>query len=138
MKYAASLDPSTFSQLGRSETYALQYLGEALALQNRAEIFAAKPELASAPEYAELRKALAALDLESDLRIAPLIFINEYGYNDLASEIDGMSPYQQQVVRNAMAMLKANSEAGTDVRAFAKELMDKYGFTPQQWDYVLN
>ena len=49
-----------------------------------------------------------------------------------------MSPYQQQVVRNAMTMLKANSEAGTDVRAFAKELMDKYGFTPQQWDYVLN
>ena len=138
VKYAASLDPSAFSQLGRSETYALQYLGEALALQNRAGIFAAKPELASAPEYAELRKALAALDLESDLRIAPLIFINEYGYNDLASEIDGMSPYQQQVVRNAMTMLKANSEAGTDVRAFAKELMDKYGFTPQQWDYVLN
>ena len=138
MKYATTLDPTSFNQLGRSETYALQYLGEALALLNRAELFAARPEIATAPEYAELRRDLASLDLESDLRIAPLLFINQYNYDELASEVDKMSPYQQKVVRNALTVLKANSEAGTDAAAFANELMNKYGFTPQEWDYVLN
>ncbi len=138
VKYATTLDPTSFNQLGRSETYALQYLGEALALLNRAELFAARPEIATAPEYAELRRDLASLDLESDLRIAPLLFINQYNYDELASEVDKMSPYQQKVVRNALTVLKANSEAGTDAAAFANELMNKYGFTPQEWDYVLN
>ena len=138
VKYATTLDPVTLSQLGRSETYALQYLGEAIALKNRAAILAAKPEILTNPEYADMRRSLEVLGLEADLRLAPLVFIQGYDYATLENELPSFSDKQQIVIRNAMALLKANEAAGIDPMAVSRELMDRYGFSAAEWNYVIN
>ena len=135
VKYATTLDPVTLQQLGRSETYALQYLGEALALKNLASILAASPDMLS---DAEALAALQQFTLETDLRIAPLVFVQGYDYETLASELASFSEQQQAVIRRAMKLLELNARAGIDPTAESRRLMEKYDFTPAQWDYVLN
>lgn len=70
VRYGSALSPADFAALGRPETYAMQYLGEAVALKNRIDILRAKPEIATDPAYADALGAIAA-GLETDLRIAP-------------------------------------------------------------------
>ncbi|MDE6526157.1 MAG: hypothetical protein K2L75_02790, partial [Muribaculaceae bacterium] len=135
VKYATTLDPVTLQQLGRSETYALQYLGEALALKNIASILAARPEML---DDAEALADLEQFTLETDLRIAPLVFVQGYDYGTLSSELSSFSESQQAVIRRAMKLLQLNAEAGIDPTAESRRLMQKYDFTPAQWDYVLN
>ncbi|MDE6157602.1 MAG: hypothetical protein K2F78_05590, partial [Muribaculaceae bacterium] len=135
VKYATTLDPVTLQQLGRSETYALQYLGEALALKNIASILAARPEML---DDAEALADLEQFTLETDLRIAPLVFVQGYDYGTLSSELSSFSESQQAVIRRAMKLLQLNAEAGIDPTAESRRLMEKYDFTPAQWDYVLN
>ncbi|MCM1066191.1 MAG: DUF2723 domain-containing protein [Muribaculaceae bacterium] len=138
VKYATTLDPVTLTQLGRSETYALQYLGEALALKNRAAILAARPELLSDPAHAAELNALRDFSLETDLRIAPLVFVQGYDYGTLAAEVESFPASQQAVIRKAMQLLELNAAAGIDPMADSRALMQKYDFTPAQWEYVLN
>lgn len=138
VKYATTLDPITLSHLGRSETYALQYLGEALALHNKAQILAAKPEILTEPAWEETYQTLANMTIETDLRIAPMIYIHSYDYDSMANEVDSYDAGQQRVIRAAMAMLKASKDAGIEANELANELMNRYGFTAAQWNYVLN
>ncbi|MDE5661155.1 MAG: hypothetical protein K2I04_00830, partial [Muribaculaceae bacterium] len=138
VKYATTLDPVTLSQLGRSETYALQYLGEAVALKNQAEILAADSSLLSDPDRNDDRAALSAMTLETDLRVAPLVYIQGYDYDMLAKEIDSFPDSQKAVIRKAMNILALNEAAGVDPMRFSRELMDRYSLTPAEWNYVIN
>ena len=138
VKYATTLDPVTLSQLGRSETYALQYLGEALAVKNQAEILAADPALLADPARQADLDTLRGMTLETDLRITPLIFIQGYDYDTLAAEVASFPESQQKVIRSAMELLRINKAAGVDPMAASRRLMDKYAFTPAEWNYVLN
>ena len=139
VKYATTLDPVTLSQLGRSETYGLQYLGEALALRNRADILAAKPEILTDPEYADTLKLLQNISFESDLRTAPLIFVNGYTKDELVGSLDKLPENSDKnVMYAAIALLQANELAGVQPDAVARELMDKYGFTGAQWNHVID
>ena len=138
VKYATTLDPVTLSQLGRSETYALQYLGEALAVKNQAEILAADPALLADPARQADLYTLRGMTLETDLRITPLIFIQGYDYDTLEAEVASFPESQQKVIRSAMELLRINKAAGVDPMAASRRLMDKYAFTPAEWNYVLN
>lgn len=136
VRYGAALSPSDFAALGRSETYAMQYLGEAVALKNRIDILRAKPEIATDPAYADARDALAA-GLETDLRIAPLIYVEGYGAEDLERELGSFADSQKPVLRAAIAMLRANETAGVDPMAYSNDIMQRYGFNAAQWQHVL-
>jgi len=139
VKYATTLDPVTVAQLGRSETYALQYLGEALAIRNRAEILAAKPEILNDPQYADTLRFLQNISIENDLRMAPMIFVNGYTKDELANSVESLpESADRNLVYSAIALLQANEQAGVDAAAFARELMDKYGFTSVEWNYVID
>ncbi|MCH5221284.1 MAG: DUF2723 domain-containing protein [Muribaculaceae bacterium] len=138
VKYATTLDPITLSQLGRSETYALQYLGEAMAIINKIDILTAKPDIFIDPDMDANIKLLRGMTLETDLRIAPLIYIMGYSYDELSGEIESLSEGQQKVIRSAMDILALNKAAGTDPMKFSRDIMDRYGFTSEQWNFVAN
>lgn len=44
----------------------------------------------------------------------------------------------KRILYTAIALLQANRIAGTDAAALARELMQKYGFTGAQWNYVID
>ncbi|MDE6611629.1 MAG: hypothetical protein K2K22_03620 [Muribaculaceae bacterium] len=113
----------------------MKYLGEAVELKNIASILAARPEML---DDAEALADLEQFTLETDLRIAPLVFVQGYDYGTLSSELSSFSESQQAVIRRAMKLLQLNAEAGIDPTAESRRLMQKYDFTPAQWDYVLN
>lgn len=138
VKYASTLDPVSRAQLGRSETYALQYLGEAVALENYAEILAAKPEIATDPQYEAQRALLRNIGMEADLRIAPIIFVEGYDAESLAKQLDSFPENQQYFIRTAIDILDLNKEAGIDPMAFSNSLMERHGFTAQQWRSILD
>lgn len=138
VKYASTLDPVSRAQLGRSETYALQYLGEAVALENYTEILAAKPEIATDPQYEAQRALLRNIGMEADLRIAPIIFVEGYDAESLAKQLDSFPENQQYFIRTAIDILDLNKEAGIDPMAFSNSLMERHGFTAQQWRSILD
>ena len=128
--------PADFAALGRPETYAMQYLGEAVALKNRIDILRAKPEIATDPAYADALGAIAA-GLETDLRIAPLIYVEGYKAEELERELETFAESQRPVLRAAIAMLGANAAAGVDPMAYSRDLMTRHGLTAAQWQQVL-
>ncbi len=134
VKYATTLDQSGIASLGRAEQYALQYLGEAAALKNRIDIVKANP---SVLENADDLRLLSELSLEADLRIAPLLYIDGYSYDEISQQIDSFPESQRNVLRIAMDILDLNRRAGVDPMAFSNELMQNHGFDARQWQYVL-
>ncbi len=138
VKYATTLDPVSRAQLGRSETYALQYLGEAVALENFASILKSKPEIATDPQYEAERSLLRNMDLETDLRIAPIIYIEGYDAKSLSEQLDAFPESQQAFIQAAIDILNINTETGIDPMAFSTSLMDKHGFSAQQWRMILD
>lgn len=132
VKYASSLDPVLFNQLGRSESYSLQYLGEAVALRNFADILAARPGIGQ--EYKDMLKSTS---FEEDLRIAPVLYVDGYSLDELEKQASGIDAAQRGTVDKAIAILRANKEAGVDPMKFSRELMAKYAFTPEQWSFVI-
>ncbi|MDE6435927.1 MAG: hypothetical protein K2K69_00255, partial [Muribaculaceae bacterium] len=134
VKYASTLDYNDFNLLGRSEMYALQYLGEAVALQNRIDILKAKPELLDNPDY---ERVLTAMSLEDDLRLAPMMYIHGYDDATLVGELDNYNGSSRELVEAAITLHRANSEAGVDPMAFSRDLMNRYGFSEMEWDAVL-
>ena len=137
VKYASSLAPADLASLGRSETYALQYLGEAVALLNRAAILAADPAIVTSPDRAADRATLAEMTLENDLRLAPLVYIQGYDADTLEREAASFSGSQQALIRSAVNLLRLNERAGTDPREHSIKLMEKYAFTPGEWNNLL-
>ena len=136
VRYGSALSPADFAALGRPETYAMQYLGEAVALKNRIDILRAKPEIATDPAYADALGAIAA-GLETDLRIAPLIYVEGYKAEELERELETFAESQRPVLRAAIAMLGANAAAGVDPMAYSRDLMTRHGLTAAQWQQVL-
>ena len=137
VKYAAALDPVDRAALGRSETYALQYLGEAVALRNKADILAANPGIRELPELADDMRALGSMSLETDLRIAPLIFVQGFDYDELAKEYDALDASQKAVVGAAMKLLDINRRNNVDPHEYTDSLLKRHGLTPAQWDSVI-
>ena len=138
VKYATTLEPRMLNQLGRTELYSLQFLGEAVALKNYTDILRALPGVTTDPELRETRDFLANMNLDMNLRMAPLVFIKGYDEDFLESQYEHFPENQLRVLENAVKLLRLNKTAGVDAQAFSKQLMDKYGFTADQWNYVLN
>ncbi len=138
VKYASTLEPSMIDQLGRSEIYALQYLGEAVTLKNLTDILKARPEIATDPAFEADKLLINGFDLDMDLRIAPLIFIKGYDNEFLQSQFEHFPDNQKAILEGAVNLLRLNKEAGIEPQAYAKSIMAKHGFTADQWNYVLN
>ena len=138
MAYAVSLDTPTFNLLGTSELYGLQYLSEAIALQNITEVLAAKPEIRTDPALADYASTVLAATFDSNLSTAPIVYVEAYDADDMEADMASYSPSQQAILRQAADLVRLNEMAGIDRTAFAKSLMDTYGFTATQWTQAIN
>lgn len=138
MAYAVSLDTPTFNLLGTSELYGLQYLSEAVALQNITEVLAAMPGIRTDPALADYASTVLAATFDSNLSTAPIVYVEAYDADDMEADMDSYSPSQQAILRQAADLVRLNEMAGIDRTAFAKSLMDTYGFTATQWSQAIN
>ena len=133
VKYASTLDPVRVKSLGRAELYGIQFLGEALALQNYAQVLAELPEASQ-----EEKDIIAGTDLDANLRIAPILFIDGYTLDDLKVQREKFPANQRDLIDRVIGIMELNQKAGIQVDAFAKNLMMERGFTPQDWNLLLN
>ena len=138
MKYASTLDALELDRLGRSETYALQYLGAVAALRNRIDILNAIDSLPDREKAAELLDSLKPFSLESALRVAPLVYIGGYSADDLAEYAKDDNGGEGSVVAEAIALLNLNATLGIDPMAWSREIQRRHSFGSEQWLSVLN
>ncbi|MDE6207656.1 MAG: DUF2723 domain-containing protein [Muribaculaceae bacterium] len=134
VKYATTLSAYDRSNLGTSETYGLQYLSEALSLLNYAELL----QKSSGTAYAdEARRLAEKSSLETDLRVAPLIFIDGYTADGLEEDLRQFPERQRGILQDVVDVLRLNEELDVDALQTANALMEKYNFSPQAWNSIL-
>ncbi len=138
VKYASTLDALELDRLGRSETYALQYLGAVSALRNRIDILSAIDSLPDREKAAALLDSLKPFSLESALRVAPLVYIGGYSADDLAEYAKDDNGGEGSVVAEAIALLNLNATLGIDPMAWSREIQRRHSFGSEQWLSVLN
>ena len=133
IRYGASLSPADRIALGRSETYAMSYLAEAVALANKCRILMANPAIASEADLQADLEALRKMDIQEDWIIAPMIYINGYTAAELEAELPHYAPEDQEIIGHAISMLRLHEASGTDPMAISNDLMRRFGFTAEQW-----
>jgi hypothetical protein len=137
IKYATSLSQSNLNALGRSDTYALQYLGAVLALKNRISVLRALEKKADVPEDI-METVKTRPEFEDDLRVAPLIYIESFTKADMQKQRDSFSGAQAMVVDQAMSMLEAHEYAGVEPHKFTDELAKRYKIDVNRWIRLLH
>ena len=134
VKYATTLRPEDLALLGAQDTYALQYLGEAVSLKNYIDML----RKASPEQIDEVKAAIASTSAESDIRLAPLLYIDGYDYKTLEENIAAYPENQRGIIQTALDILRLNEQLGIDPTSYGKAFTQTYGFTPQQWGYVID
>lgn len=137
LRYANSLPTSRVLSMGDSDLNGLQYLGLAIALQNRIDVLEAlEKDPEKNAEIIEQWKHRTAYD--STIRSIPLLYINEYTIDHLESskaDFEGTSYYS--VVDYAIQTLRAHEAAGIDPLAISEQWMKAYGLNPDSWTRLL-
>ncbi|MDE6271220.1 MAG: DUF2723 domain-containing protein [Muribaculaceae bacterium] len=139
IRYAASLSPSKLAQIGRTDDYALQYLGMVVGLQNQMDMV---EKLAKDPAQAELlAKVRERLPMEYALRVFPLVYVDGYSAADMrraagADESTATADLPAVAYEGAL-LLDAHKAAGIDPLARTGELEKKYGIDRHSWGRVL-
>ncbi len=134
VKYATTLAPEDLALIGSDESYGMQYLGEAVSIKNYVDML----RKASPEKLDEVKAVVASTSPESDLRLASILYIEGYDLATLESEIAAYPESQRGIVQTALDILRLNKELDINPMTYSNELMQTYGFTPQQWMYVLN
>jgi hypothetical protein len=133
IKYATSLSQSNLNALGRSETYALQYLNTVLALKNRIAL------IRKLPEDSELHEQLLVRpEFEIDLRLAPMIYIDNVDLATIAKHKDSFSGSEAYVLQEAELLLNAHKAAGIDTHAYTNQLAKQYNIDLNRWLHLIN
>ena len=81
---------------------------------------------------------MLAATFDSNLSTAPIVYVEAYDADDMEADMASYSPSQQAILRQAADLVRLNEMAGIDRTAFAKHLMDTYGFTATQWSQAIN
>ncbi len=142
VRYTSTLDPYNAAQVARSERYGIQFLGVAAALSNRIDILRARPDIVADPDKADELEFFRSISLDDDLRIAPVIYVEDYTVSDIEAELNDpeygprMPAATRNILNKAAELLRASEAAGVDPQALPRRVMDKYGFTRQQWSDV--
>ncbi len=136
MRYAQSLSPSQVSMLGASELNGLQYLGAAIALQNRIDILRAleKDPVANA-ELIEEWSPRGTFD--ATLRSVPVLYISGMDSAGVAEMSQGYTGATKLMMDYAQLAIKAHKAAGIDQMTLSQKWMNDYGISPQSWNQLL-
>ncbi len=137
VRYAQSLSPSRLAMLGGSELQALQYLGLAIALQNRIHVL---EQLEKNPEAnAQILAAWAHRpSLDTSIRFTPLVYVTPYTQQQLFESREQFYGGQRESIEEALLTLDAHNAAGIDPMKLSQEVMLQYGIDPQAWIHLLH
>lgn len=133
IRYGASLDYGDLIALGAPERNAMSYLAEAVAILNRCAIIKADPTLLDDPSLGSVWLTANNMEIQTDWAVAPIIYIGGYGAQELAEELPNYSSEDQGLIAKAMQLLELHERSGVDPMAISNDLMQRYGFTTQQW-----
>jgi len=136
VRYAQNLDLSRVTMLGSSELNALQYLGAAIAIQNRINVLRAlekNPE-ANAEILAEWSPRAS---FDATIRSVPVLYITGLDSDKVADMANDYSGATLRMIEYAQLALKAHKAAGIDPMALSNKWMQEYGITPQDWNRLL-
>ena len=136
VRYAQSLTPSQLALLGGSELNGLQYLGAAIAMQNRIAIIRA---LEKNPEAnAEIIDVWGHRpSYDANMRSYPLIYVDGWSEDELRGHLDQFSGATRNVVEYALMTLDAHRAAGIDPMALSNKWMTEYGISAPAWNQLL-
>ena len=136
VRYAQSLTPSRLALLGGSELNGLQYLGAAIAMQNRIDVLRA---LEKNPEAnADILAAWSHRpSYDSNIRSYPLLYVDGWSEEELRQHLDQFTGATREVVEYALTTLAAHRAAGIDPMTLSSKWMAEYGISPEAWNQLL-
>ena len=134
VKYTTTLSAADRALVGSEDTHSMQYLGEAVSIKNYVDML----RKASPDKLEEVKDAIRRTSIESDLRLAPVVYIDGYDYESLGQALEAYPESQQGILMIALEILRLNEELGIDHTAYSEELATSHGFTTRQWSKMLD
>ena len=137
LRYTQALTPNRVVMMGDAELAGLQYLGAAIALQNRINVLRAleKDKEANREIIAEWAPRGSYDQL---IRSTPLVYISGWKLADIEASIpDYAGTSYENVLRYAVNTLRAHEAAGIDQMELSNEWMARYDLSPQSWNMLL-
>ncbi len=136
VRYAQSLTPSQVSMLGNSELNGLQFLGAAIALQNRIAVLEGLEKNPQAnAELLEQWRSRPGYD--ALMRSTPVLYISGWSQPDLEKAINDYSGSTRDVMNYALLTLRAHKAAGVKPMAISDKVMADYGIDANSWSHLL-
>ena len=136
VNYAVSLEPSQRNALGRSETYALQYLGLMTGLKNSIAIFRA---IEGRPDREELLSKLpAGLSISYAQNVYPMLYLDGYELDELIQARDRSRGQTKEMFNVAVSLLELHNAAGVDPLLTTKAIADSNGVDINAWRNLVN
>lgn len=136
VNYAASLTSSQLNRLGRSETYALQYLGLLTGLKNATALYRA---IADRDDRQELLERLPdGLYVTYAQSVYPMIYIDAYTLDEVREGLKRSSGVSAMIFDNAARLLELHEAAGVDPMDITDSIAKANGIDIEAWRRLVN
>ncbi len=136
VNYASSLTPSQLNSLGRSETYAIQYLGLMTGLKNSIALFRA---LEGREDRDSLLEGLPkGLSINYAQTIYPMIYLDGYTLDEVRTGAAHSSGATATVYRNAGRMLELHEALGIDPMEISDSIAKANSIDINAWRNLVN
>ena len=137
LRYANSLTPGQALMMGDPDLAALQYLGAAIALQNRINVL--RELLKNPGENAEIIEEWQTRgSYDQMMRSTPLLYITGWTADDIEASLpDYENTSYKNVLEYALLTLRAHEAAGIDPMAISRKWMNEYGLTEANWNRLI-
>lgn len=131
VNYASTLTPSQLNRLGRSESYALQYLGLMTGLRNAVELYSALDGRSDREELlADLPGGLLVPYAQS---VYPLIYVSGYTLDEIMANRDKVEGASRQVFDIAARLLELHRALGVNPMAVTDSVVKSNGIDALAW-----
>ena len=131
VNYASTLTPSQLNRLGRSESYALQYLGLMTGLRNAVELYSALEGRSDREELlADLPGGLLVPYAQS---VYPLIYVSGYTLDEIMANRDKVEGASRQVFDIAARLLELHRALGVNPMAVTDSVVKSNGIDALAW-----
>lgn len=136
VNYAASLSNSQRNSLGRSETYALQYLGLMTGLKNSIAIFRSLD--GREDRDALLENMPGGLAISYAQNVYPMIYLDAYSLDELREGRDRSTGATQRMFDTGVRLLELHQAAGVDPMAITDTIVKDNGIDINAWRNLVN
>ena len=130
VNYAATLTPGQLNNLGRSETYALQYLGLIIGLKNQAALYRAARGNAG---FDELLAGGNGFNVDHSQSVYPMVYVDGVTLDEARGSLDKVSEGTRRVLTPAIGLLELHKALGVDPMAITDSIVKANGIDIYAW-----